>query len=79
MVGQFTGGGSGNPMTRELPNGWIIKVPRWQVGDPLTKELYEGIGLEPDVILMQRTLDTTLGIDRVLEFSINYINNLNDI
>lgn len=79
VVGQFTGGGSGNPMTRELPNGWIIKVPRWQVGDPLTKELYEGIGLEPDFILMQRTLDTTLGIDRVLEFSINYINNLNDI
>ena len=35
VVGQFTGGGSGNPMTRELPNGWILKVPRWQVADPL--------------------------------------------
>ena len=74
VVGQFTGGGSGNPMTRELPNGWIVKVPRWQVADPLTRELYEGIGLEPDSVLIQRTLDTTLGIDRVLEFSINYIN-----
>ena len=74
VVGQFTGGGSGNPMTRELPNGWILKVPRWQVADPLTRELYEGIGLEPDSVLIQRTLDTTLGVDRVLEFSINYIN-----
>ena len=76
VVGQFTGGGSGNPMTRELPNGWILKVPRWQVADPLTKILYEGIGLEPDSVLVQRTLDTTLGIDRVLDFSIEYINEI---
>ncbi len=76
VAGQFTGGGSGNPMTRELPNGWILKVPRWQVADPVTKTLYEGIGLEPDTILVQRTLDTTLGIDRVLDFSIQYINEI---
>ena len=73
VIGTYTGGGSGNPMNWELPNGWMVRIPRWQVGHPITKELYEGIGIRPDSLVEQRTIDTSLGLDRMLEVAADLI------
>ncbi len=46
-VGDTTGGGLGNPLWRELPNGWSFRVPRWQVWS-VEGVQYEGKGIPPD-------------------------------
>lgn len=46
-VGDTTGGGLGNPLFRELPNGWTYRVPRWQAWSADGVQ-YEGVGIPPD-------------------------------
>lgn len=48
VVGDTTGGGSGNPIVRELSNGWTYRVPRWVAYTP-ERTTFEGDGLPPDV------------------------------
>jgi len=47
VVGDTTGGGSGNPLYRELPNGWSLSISRWIEWAP-AGTTHEGIGLAPD-------------------------------
>jgi len=47
-VGDTTGGGSGNPLYRELPNGWTFSVSRWVERDPAGRT-HEGVGIPPDL------------------------------
>lgn len=68
FVGDTTGGGSGNPIGRELPNGWILRVPRWRQATP-AGEVYEGIGLAPDVFTSVGAEDQ----DRILERGIQLL------
>ncbi|MDX1674811.1 MAG: S41 family peptidase [Longimicrobiales bacterium] len=65
-VGDTTGGGAGNPIWRELPNGWAYRVPRWVVftADGLQ---YEGVGLPPDVPVGDAEAGWALGTDAILE------------
>ncbi|MEQ9101704.1 MAG: S41 family peptidase [Imperialibacter sp.] len=61
IVGDTTGGGSGNPILRELPNGWTFRLSSWIAADP-DNNTYEGIGLFPDVVVLnksQNPLDDT--------------------
>jgi carboxyl-terminal processing protease len=66
IVGDTTGGGAGNPIHRELPNGWRYRVPRWVVftADGFN---YEGIGLPPDVALGDTDAALAAGHDLILE------------
>lgn len=48
-VGDTTGGGSGNPVMRELANGWTYRISRWQLFDAVREPFPEGVGLAPDV------------------------------
>ena len=66
QVGDTTGGGSGNPLGRELPNGWVFQVPRWIEYDP-HGETYEDVGLGPDVFIQ---LVPGSGRDAILERAI---------
>ncbi|NIQ55469.1 MAG: peptidase S41, partial [Gammaproteobacteria bacterium] len=43
LVGDSTGGGAGNPIGRELPNGWYLRVSRWQAW-AADGTWYEGLG-----------------------------------
>ena len=72
VVGDTTGGGSGNPVYRELPNGWTCRVPRWLAFTP-DFEPYEGVGLAPD--LWVSTPDALLesGTDRIFETAIEIL------
>jgi len=47
-VGDTTGGGLGNPIFRELPNGWGFRVPVWRQF-PVDMTTIEGIGIIPDI------------------------------
>lgn len=47
-IGDTTGGGAGNPIMRELPNGWVYRIPRWISYTPELK-CYEGVGIAPDI------------------------------
>ena len=65
-VGDTTGGGAGNPIWRELPNGWSYRVPRWVVVT-IDGLQYEGEGLPPDVALGDTDAALAAGFDAILE------------
>jgi hypothetical protein len=65
-VGDTTGGGSGNPIARELPNGWIVHVPRWQLWG-VGGTFFEGVGLAPDLAVQITDADKVQGRDTILE------------
>lgn len=70
FIGDTTGGGSGNPIARELPNGWLLLVPRWRQVTP-AGEVYEGVGLAPD--LFASIPDPGSGSDLILERAIDFL------
>ncbi len=73
-VGDTTGGGSGNPIFRELPNGWTYRLSRWQEVDPEGKN-FEGKGLYPSIPVWITQQDSINGKDRILETAIEYLEN----
>lgn len=72
VIGDFTGGGAGNPIFRELPNGWAYRLSRWQ---ELTSEMtqYEGIGLMPDILIGITEEDRAAGRDTILDTAISFV------
>jgi len=50
VVGDTTGGASGGPIVRELANGWTYQISQWIEYTP-AKQIFEGIGLAPDVVV----------------------------
>ena len=76
VAGDTTGGGAGNPIFRELANGWTYRVPRWQ---QVTVDLrqYEGTGLFPDIPTWTTSDDSANGRDAILEAAVNYLDGFN--
>ncbi len=68
-IGDTTGGGSGNPIILQLPNGWTYWVPRW-IMYTTAKETYENIGLAPDIYARITAADSIAGKDVILERAI---------
>lgn len=66
VVGDTTGGGAGNPITRELSNGWVYRIPRWIVLAP-DGTSHEGVGLAPEVFVQFDPADATVVSDPVLD------------
>jgi carboxyl-terminal processing protease len=66
VVGDTTGGGAGNPIGRELPNGWGVRLSRWRATTPEGFS-YEGIGLPPDVPVWISEDDGKAGRDSIVE------------
>ena len=66
ILGDSTAGAFGNPMLRELPDGWVYRVPQWIEYDAHRK-LYEEVGYPPDVLVEQTATDSTAGVDQQLE------------
>lgn len=73
IIGEYTGGGSGNPVTYDLPNGWLYSVSRWQILQPENDLLYEGLGLQPDSLVIQTLSDISLRIDSKINAAISLI------
>ena len=72
IIGDTTGGGSGNPIQRELPNGWIYRLSNWQeVNSQMV--YFEGIGIAPDSVVWITRQDSINGADRILETAVAVI------
>ncbi len=74
IVGDTTGGGSGNPILRELPNGWTFRLSSWIAADP-DNNTYEGIGLVPDVTVLNQLPSSPDDTDYVLLEALRIISN----
>jgi hypothetical protein len=72
VVGDTTGGGSGNPLWRELPNGWTFRVPRW-IEWGVRDSVYEGVGLGPDTVVQFTTTSDLLNTDPILATAIDLL------
>lgn len=70
IIGDTTGGGSGKPVLRELPNGWIVRISNTQM-QILSGRDFQFAGLYPDIPVMLKKEDYTAGYDRILDFAIN--------
>jgi len=65
-VGGVTGGALSDAIKREMPNGWLYRLPVADVRDANGKNL-EGIGIEPHIKVKNSKEDLKAGHDKVLE------------
>ena len=65
LVGDTTGGASGNPLKRELANGWIYQLSESITYD-LQHQTFEEVGIAPDVVVKQTLEDLNNSSDPVL-------------
>ena len=66
LVGDYTGGALSDAVERELPNGWLYRLPIADVRDATGKSL-EGIGIMPDYLIKNSKAELKAGTDKVLE------------
>jgi hypothetical protein len=74
IVGDTTAGGVGNPIYRELPNGWTYRLSTGITADAQGR-IMEGVGVFPDLPVLTTAADSANGIDRILEKGIEIITN----
>lgn len=72
MVGDSTGGAFSDAIRRELPNGWLYRVPIADVRDAEGKS-HEGVGLAPSVLVQNKKEEIEAGKDRALEKAIEIL------
>jgi carboxyl-terminal processing protease len=72
IVGDTTGGGIGNPIFRELPNGWTFRLST-KVGATADGHIVEGNGIPPDVPVTTTVADSLRGADRIIEKGIEIL------
>jgi carboxyl-terminal processing protease len=72
VIGDTTGGGSANPITLTLPNGWSYRVSRW-IQYTAQKTIFEGTGLPPNIPLWISPADAIAGHDAILERAIQFL------
>jgi len=74
IVGDTTAGGIGNPVDRELLNGWTYRLST-EIDADAQGRIIEGVGVFPDVPVQTTADDAANGIDRILEKGIDIIKN----
>lgn len=73
-AGATTGGGSGMPITIELPNGWSVRMSAVRVLDADKKSTEAGIEPDPGCAVDMDPAQALAGVDTMLEFAIKLIN-----
>jgi carboxyl-terminal processing protease len=73
VVGDTTSGAHGTMIGRELANGWFYSLVPQKVLMSDQKS-YEGIGIAPDIRVINSKEDLNQGIENTLDYSIKYIN-----
>jgi len=66
VVGDTTGGATGGPVTRSLPNGWRYQYSRWIEYDAGGR-IIQGTGIAPDVALRQGSGGGDVILQRAIE------------
>lgn len=72
IVGDTTGGGVGNPVYRELPNGWTYRLST-EIEADANGRIIEGTGIFPDIAVLTTAADSANGIDRIFERGIDVL------
>ncbi|MCK4662207.1 MAG: S41 family peptidase [Bacteroidales bacterium] len=72
IVGDTTGGGTGNPIFRELPNSWTYRLSTLYTVTA-NNLIVDGKGIFPDIVIKTSVEDSINGIDRILEKGIEII------
>jgi C-terminal processing protease CtpA/Prc len=72
-IGDTTGGGMGNPIVIQLPNGWTYWVPR-SIEYTVDKKDIEEIGLAPDIPVQISAADSIASHDTILQRAIVELN-----
>ena len=70
VVGDRTGGGSGNPATFPLAGGWSYTVSRW-IEYTADMEVIEDVGIAPQVVVPASPADFAQGRDPVLDWALS--------
>lgn len=69
IAGDTSGGGSGNPQSYELVDGWRYNVPRW-IERSASGDVIEWRGIAPDVVIAANAQSFAGGDDPVLNAAI---------
>ena len=72
IIGDTTGGGTGSPIRRELPNGWNYRLSTSYAMNS-DNIIVDGQGIPPDIIVLTSITDSINGIDRICEKGIEII------
>lgn len=72
VIGDTTGGASGNPATYQLGNGWKFTVPRWLAYGP-DLEPIEGRGLAPGIAIPWRPADYPEDQDPLIDAALDIL------
>jgi len=72
IVGDTTGGGTGNPVYRELPNGWTYRLST-AYAETVDHIIVDGYGIIPDVTIQTSVADSIAGVDKILEKGLEII------
>ncbi len=72
LIGDTTGGGSGNPRFYSLWAGWQYSVPQW-VEYTADSAIIEWKGIAPDIEVPFLPSDFANGIDTVLEYAVRWV------
>jgi C-terminal processing protease CtpA/Prc len=72
QMGDYTSGGFSDNIARELPNGWFcfMSIGDYRAADG---ESYEGIGIKPEIELVNSKEDILSSTDKVLEKAIEIL------
>jgi C-terminal processing protease CtpA/Prc len=73
LSGTVTGGALSDAVERELPNGWLYRVPIADVRDANGNNL-EQTGINPNIFIDNTHDDLEAGKDRMLEKAIELLN-----
>ena len=72
IVGDTTGGGLGNPLFRELQNGWVFRVPIW-LQTTLEGRSLEGRGFAPHHAVQITEPDEAVERDAILDRALSLL------
>jgi C-terminal processing protease CtpA/Prc len=72
VIGDTTGGGSGNPTFFKLSNGYDYSVSRW-IAYTADMKVIEWNGIPPDIYRKASPSDFVNGVDPVLEFALVWL------
>lgn len=72
QIGTETGGGLAMFLPRELPNGWTYTVSVQKTHDA-RGQLYEIVGIPPDIRAEIAAADTAIGRDAILETAVEFL------
>lgn len=74
IIGDVTGGGSGMPISSELPCGWGLRISACRILDPLGQDTEWGVEPTEGCRVNMDPEAEAQGRDTILDFAINYLN-----